>query len=382
MRKNAEAIASQSNTLGMPAAVQRRLFGEIPRYNETLAAAFSDLQRDALFVLPPAHMKNITVLALLGPKGPKVVANGIKYAHRLRTEPDKLAADIAELEKVGATQHYIKNTEPLYGKLPGVGPTLASIYEKSNAALERYDMGMRLALADELKSRGITGHAMGGQIRDILGDYHNQAPLVQELRARAGANFPGWGLGIVPRAMTKALREQPQAVKAYARAQNLISDDITRPMFGTDFNAGGPAEDYSALIERPDKFFKSPARSGSWGLPWGIGDAVARGQLTQFAAEQLLRLSPFGAALSNVTGFPFPSNAPAAVRGTVGLAGAYFPDAKKLAKRTAELTSLGMKGRELHDRLAAEGFFDRPDQEAPAPAPATAPATGRIDWSK
>lgn len=360
MNAHGKELEASINTVPIPPYIRQRLYGAIPDYNKTIWREFSDFQRDALFVVPFAHMKNIALLSALGPGGLKTVMKGIYYAHKLRVSPDDavLKARVTGLEKAGATEHYIRETEPAYKQIPLVGKPLGDLADKGNGALERWDLGQRLALEDELKSRGITDRAtIGGQIRDVLGDYRNQAPAIRELRDRLGASFPAWGLGIVPRAMTKAVRENPRAFEAYARSQRLASDDVTEPTIGGDFDMGSAPEDYAKMFERPDSFFMSPSRLGYPGTLAGFGAAAMRGQPLEYLGETASRLLPGIAIASSATGVPFPSAGGPAVGAPLGLVGAYAQPHKDVQQRTFQLVKLGFKGKMLQDQLRAEGYY-------------------------
>jgi hypothetical protein len=364
-----EAIAS-GNTAKIPATLDERLFGDRKVYEGDILQAFSDLQRDALFVIPFAHMKNIAVLAALGPGGLRTVQRGIRYAHELRTNPTGLAARVKGLEELGATTHYIREDPSRLASLPKVGGAVDAVTHRSNEALERYDLGMRLALEDALRRRGTSGFAIGGQVRDVLGDYQNQAPAIQKLRAHWGANFPGWRLGVVPRALTKAVRENRGAVRSYARSQRLISDDVTQPLWGADFDLAGPAEDYSKFLEPPVgtvRYLTSQSTIGPAGLiPQGL-NALLGGRLSTFVGQQAERLlpQPIGTIAGAAMNWPFPTTAPPAARLGAGIFGSYFPKSVTQKKRRAQLSALGMKGAELDDQLRREGL--RPERPATQP---------------
>jgi hypothetical protein len=358
-RAGQEAI-DEGNLFMIPETLDKRLFGDKVVYERGLRAAFSDLQRDALFVVPFAHMKNIAALAALGPGGLKTLARGMKYAHDLRVNSTTLEGRVRGLEGVGATTHYIREADPAYASLPGIGAPLQKIGKVGNEALERYDTGMRLALEDELRARGVTDPmTVAGQIRDVLGDYTNHAPMIEKLRTQFGANFPGWRLGVVPRAMTKAVLERPRQVHALARAERLTSDDVTVPLWGTDVDLGGPLEDYTKMLDVPEgskRFFASPSTIGPIGLLPQLSDALKRGQVGPLLGREALQFVPGGNLTGAALNFPFPSNAPAAARVGSGLAGIYYPNAMPRNKRAAQLRQLGMKGADIRDQLRREGY--------------------------
>ncbi len=355
MRASADQLADAMNQVEMPIALKQRLYGDLKKLDKSIFAAFSDLQRHALFIMPFAHMKNISILAMLGPGSVSTVARGIRNAIGLQRTPAALAAKVKELEQIGATSRYVEQDLRAFEKLPGVGKPLGTIADASASALEKYDIGMRIALMDHLRAQGITGFQAGGQIRDILGDYRNQSDMVQFLRKQLGANFPGWGLGIVPRAMSKAVREQPRAVNTYARANRIASNDITEPTMKTTLDIGGPAEDFAKLAAAPAQFLESPSRLG---VPVDLGhalDAERYGRLEDFAGQEAAHMLPFTSTIGGALNWPYPSNAPGLLKAGAGLGGAYFPNIDK-KQRAAQLHRLGMKSREVQERLREEGY--------------------------
>lgn len=354
IRRRAADTASDTNTVGMPAALKRRLFEQKAVYENALAKGFSDLQRDALFVIPLAHKKNLSVLAMMGPNGPKVISEGRKYAQQLKDDPTGLEARVRGLEQKGGSVHYYKDVDPVYSNFGAIGKKVGDFADKGNASLERYDLGLRLALDDELKRQGKVGFEAGGQIRDILGDPTNQAPFIRELRARYGANFPAWRLGVVPRAMTKALRENPKALQTYVKLERLLSDDITQPLFGADFDFGGPVEDYASMASGNPSFYTSQSTIGWPSILAAMVAARNRGQLGQEAVNQGLRVTPGGSMAESLSGFPFKSSVPWPIRGAAGLGGVYFPPGENRKRRANQLRRLGMKPGEIGAILNSE----------------------------
>lgn len=357
MNKNAKALQEGVNTLNMPAAVKERLFGDLQKLNKSLPAAFADLQRHALFILPFAHMKNISILAALGPGGMNTVRKGVGYAIQLYRNPAALADRVRELEEIGAIQEYAFKTERAFEKTPLIGKGLGWIADRSAVALQRYDTAMRMALEDVYRAKGITGFAAAGQIRDVLGDYQNKSQMVQWLASQLGANFPHWGLGIVPQAMSKALREHPRAVNTYARTNRVVSDDVTEPAFGADVDMGSAPEDAAKLALAPLDYVSSRSRSGAFADVVQGRQDLKNGHIGEFIGQEVARVVPFSSALG--IGAP-PSNAPGLVRAAAGLGGIFFPSKKTRAQKTAELSQIGYRGRALRAQLEAEGYYDGP----------------------
>jgi hypothetical protein len=363
-KESAQEALKAGNWTQLPETLDERLFGPKRAYNDTILRTISDLQRDALFVFPFAHMKNISILAALGPGGLRTVFKGNAYTRALRANRAALRPKIAKLEAIGGTRHYIHETEPAYAQLGRPGQALARVAEHMTRLLDDYDTGQRLALMDELERRGITGPAAGGQIRDVLGDYTNQAPIVEGLRAFMGANFPAWRLGIVPRAMTKALREQPRATHAYARAERLASDDANqgappnKP--GPAFNVGGPPEDYAEMWAAPQKYFLSASTAGPIRNAFDLKEAMRTGRVLPTLGELGERFvpgAPEAEALTNsLLGFPYPADAPLGQSLPASLVGSYFEGRPTMKQRTEQLQALGLRGHEISTILRREGY--------------------------
>lgn len=203
----------------------------------------------------------------------------------------------------------------------------------------------------------MSGFQMAGQIRDTLGDYHNQAPAIKELRDRLGAAFPAWRLGIVPKAMTKALREQPGAFKMYARANQVVSDDVANPVLKTGLDFGAPPEDEGAMIFDPLQYIASPASSGVAGiLPMAL-QAKQQGRMLGLAGQEALRMVPFGSVAGGFSHFPYPTNAPNLVSGLGGAFGIYLPNEHTRLQREKQLITLGFSEPERIRILQSEGYI-------------------------
>ncbi|MGB8520838.1 MAG: hypothetical protein WCD38_11815 [Candidatus Tumulicola sp.] len=367
-RKEAEALQAEMNKVRMPLPLQQKLFAQQNKLQKNFLAIFSHIQRKGLFIFPAAHMKNISVLTLLGPGGLQTIQRGIAHFATLLRTPEKLEQRVRGLEAIGSRQHFATEAEPFYGKMPvigkNVGKGLDTMADWSAWVLESYDTAMRLALQETLESRGITGFKAGGQIRDTLGDYVNQSELAQELSRRWGANFPGWGLQIVPRAMFKALREQPKAFKTYARTMRTFDQDVTEPTMGTEFDAGGPPEDYFGLLSHLPAYASSPSRMGFPSLVFGAKDAMNRGEMAHLMEEQAARLVPGASAIGSFLHWPFPTAAPPLASGVAGTMGSYFPRGTKSVEdrkhRANELRSIGYSTKDANDILRSEGYMDAP----------------------
>ncbi len=367
MTIDAKAAEAARNSVEMPQALSRKLFEDIPNYNRSVFTAFSDLQRDALFVLPFAHQKNITILAALGPNGAKVVSRGVQIAIEMRLNPISHRVAQDKLAAMGAMENFAAEGERGYEHLPIVGKPLGRLVDKiSTAPLDRYDTAMRIALLEELEKHGTTGFEAGGIIRDVLGNYHDKSGFVSFLR-HAGGGFPQWGLGVGPRSMTKALREQPNSVKALARGERIISDDITQPAFGGDLDTGGPEADYFKLWMAPQSFFTSPSRVGPVADVFRAYQAWRSGQVGPLLGQESLRFVPGSSVGEAASGFPYQSKAPGPLRAAAGAAGMFFPQKPSLTAREYQLHALGMPWGKTPPGLRGMGKFKVKKQLLPGP---------------
>jgi hypothetical protein len=222
---------------------------------------------------------------------------------------------------------------------------------------------MRLALYDHLKAKGLDDVTIGGHIRSTMGDYGNQSRFISDMR-RVGANFPAWRAGIVPRAMLKAIKEQPKNVKMYATASGDIENDKPFPgQNGAGFNAGSVPEDFSEMASFPAGTLASGTSASTVG-PIATAEQMkgqaARGDLSDFAKQQVENVVPFGSILSKIPALnTFSGNTQANpwLQAAGGLVGARFPDAPSYKKRRAQLVALGMKPAEIYKQLRAEGLI-------------------------
>jgi len=331
----------------------------------------SDFQRAALFVMPFAHMKNLTVLAALGPGGIGTVAKGVNYARLITKGDPATLARLKSLTDIGAGAEY--HSAATAHVIPGMGALSA----KSTKVLTDYDNGLRLALRDKLKQKGIDNLEAGGQIRDIMGDYGNQSQFVKHMK-NIGANFPAWRMGVVPKAMWKAAREQPKATNLYSRIQSNINNDVVGPMLPgskgntTGLDVGGPAE-LGAQLANPlgaAKAVASPSTMGPLGEIPGFVNAVSNHNVKNWAMGEAEKFIPFGSIIQKIPAFN-----PWAAKGThpitsaaLSLAGMYTVDLPKLNTRMQTEKRAGLKGKPLMDQMVAEGLLKPGKKPSAAPA--------------
>lgn len=325
----------------IPEDVYNRLFGDVVRPNPGALKDLSDASREALFsVTSLPHKKNISILQALGPAGLSGIIRGSQYARRLKRGDPALQERVRELEGIGGTEHFIRNPEsdsPFASwKGPGIGHVgrwLARRGTTVGEALDRFDTGQRLALQDTLAKRGTTGFKAGGQIRDVLGDYKSKTELVDFLRNRVGAPFPQWHLGIVPKAIGKAMVENPNATHMLARGENLLNTDVMQPMFGADLHVGGPLDEGLQFWNMPfglAQYLGSQSDTGPLGEAHRDIGSLAKGNVASVASDLFRTYVPGGGLVEDVTStsnFKGPGS-PAATAG-LDLFGSYLTKAKK-----------------------------------------------------
>lgn len=320
----------------IPEDVYQRLFGDIVRPNPSPLKELSDASREALFsVTSIPHKKNISILQALGPAGLGGIVRGARYARKLKRGDPALAERVKQLEGIGGTEHFIRNPESdsPFAAFGPAGRWLARRGTAVGEALDRFDTGQRLALQDALAKRGVTGFKAGGQIRDTLGDYKSKTQLVDLLRNQLGAPFPQWHLGIVPKAVGKALVENPNAAHLLTRGENLTNKDVMEPMFGADLHVGGPLEEGLQFWNMPfglERYLGSQSDTGPLGEAYRDVGSLAKGNPGAVLSDLARTYVPGGGLLEDLTStsnFKGPGS-PAATMG-LDLLGSYLTKPKK-----------------------------------------------------
>jgi hypothetical protein len=374
--KDAESHA----TFQLGAQTAEKALKNNPLTNMNPGKYVSDFQRAALFVLPFAHMKNLTVLAALGPGGVGTVAKGVKYARLISNGDAATLRRLKSLTDIGAGAEY--HSAATAHMIPGMG----ALSSRSTKVLTDYDNGLRLALRDKLANKGIRDLEAGGQIRDIMGDYGNASKFTKDMKT-IGANFPAWRMGVVPKAMAKAAREQPKATNLYSRIQSNISNDVTEPMLPgskgntSGFDLGGPAEDAAKLANPAGalKYLASPSTIGPLGEIPGAVSAMQNHGVGKFAMGEAEKFLPFGSIISKIPALnPWSSKEHHPITSAaLSLAGMYTVDLPKLNTRMQTLKRGGLKGKALMDQMVTEGLI-RPGKkpQAPPAEPTSAKAPG------
>lgn len=351
-------------------------------YQSALANALKPLRtyanygREILFVMPFAHLKNLTVMGALGARnGARVVLEGIGNATRLMRDPKALDHDLTELDHIGADIRYLgeeDKTGELYGR--GSIPWVRNLSDASSKLLEVYDRGLRVSAMHELARMGIVGEAAGARIRTMFGGGPESAFV--QLAKLAGAPFPGWGLQAVPRAMWHAVSEHPNAVRTYARTNAAFNQNVSEPLWGTDLDLSGPLEEAGRIAFSPAAFLESPSRLGP------IADVYAGSKAKSQAHTKNnpdpfgtwferygARMIPFGGQAESIYETLKKSSTEPTYRRILealapSIGGSYFTNADTAKSRLKHLQGKGYTPAEQIDQLRREGLIADPNEVA------------------
>ena len=140
-----------------------------------------------------------------------------------------------------------------YGVEKGVAGTLRST---SSQAMVRIEDGWRQAILEMLDRKKPTRWGTefedkdellkGAIINDRLGDYRNQAAFVR-LFEGLGGPFVAFRMGIVPRNVVMALKENPERVMAIIRAQYDLNVN-RKGHRANELEIGGPVGDFAKNV--------------------------------------------------------------------------------------------------------------------------------------
>jgi hypothetical protein len=269
----------------------------------------------------------------------------------------------------------------VYSKGLGEKLGLGKLSRTSTEALGNYDNSMRLALYDHLKAKGMDEPTIAGHIRSTMGDYSAKSQFVKTAQG-IGASFPGWRAGVVPRAMLKAVKEQPKNVKAYTAASGDIENDKPFPgQNGAGFSMGSVPEDWGEMIAPPAgtlAYGTSPSTIGPMATAEQAKQATTYGELGKFAEQQIQNYVPFGSIISKVPAdqvaripgvggalskLPLwdtrtnESQANPILQGVGSVFGMRFPDEKNLKARKKQLEEAHMSKADIWRTLAEEGYL-------------------------
>lgn len=277
------------------------------------AAAVADSARGAskasvVFNPIPHGIKNVGELAFLA-GGPEAFGSSMVHAFKGVNEAGKL-----RLKNLGLHVDYLSEHEGVIGK------ALDKATVVQQKGMERLEMAYRHTLLQQLDRPPLLGgmgastsladeYVKAQKVRDALGDYRNVSRFVAGLRA-IGAPFVAFRLGIIPKAVGGALRNNPQRVAGIYRAENDINDERHHEGATSEYNFGDPLESAGRMAFKLDDFMKSPASVG----PLGVLDGIAHhnegvGQIAKMAAAQYVPGLQTGAQISGFLPAPLNQNA-------------------------------------------------------------------------
>jgi hypothetical protein len=383
LKKHLIGVAATKLTEQMSRKVEPKIMENISRVG-----------RDAVFLMPFAHWKNITILTVLGPRGLQTLAKGASYIPKIMSKDPEMIAKIEHLDRLGISTDYHNGIDKIENSvrqnffaqhLPGpLGKAAGFMAEKSAGGLTTYDRAMRVALYEHFKSKAggmLSDTDAAGEIRTILGDYGNPSAFTK-LLSKMGGSFPVWRMNIVPKAMAKAIREQPGTAEMWSHvAQNLNNDVMAPTLPGqrnsktgavettTAFDLGGPLDEFANLILAPQKVTESSSTMGPLGEIPKLDAAIKQGKIADFVKMEAEKYVPMGSIISKIPQFnPWASRENHPLTSTaLGLIGAYTTDLDKLNKRKGELVARGLKGKDLFAELSSEGYI----------LPSNPPSTGQ-----
>lgn len=303
----------------------------------------SDALRQAMFVWFLPHMKNISVMQILGPGGFKTWYEGLNVAHAL--SPEEYAAEAHDVlfNTGGATEmlrmpnaeldYFLKWAGGLFGERgASVGETVAGATDKMRAwaqeKLWAFDLDQRIALNRYLKRTSPELAAdpfMRGQlIQDTLFDYDHSSPFAQLLRNVAGAPFPNWRLGIITR-MMKGVAQYPGRAGLLARSVNNLNQQLFTPQ-GYNIVPNTPLEEATRAVTQPLKFAQGtvPLLRNVFEPPFqNVAEAFAPDAVKQAASQQVQSFLPWGSEIATFLPSKYPPVAPPAARLAASLIGGY-----------------------------------------------------------
>lgn len=211
----------------------------------------------------PHGMKNVGTLTYLA-GGLPAVARGLAAM----THPPS-PAEIKALEDMGALPKYL-------GRSTG-------IEAKSQAILERMELGWRHGLAQTLERQlgtPVTEEEKllrGWLINNKVGDYRNQSAFVKMFQALGGP-FVAFRLGIVPARVAETIAAHPGRVSAIAHGQqNVQRNRSKQAQRQNTIEPGGPVHDFASMWSNPGQYLANT-----------IGSLGSLGQSTAAGAHGLL----------------------------------------------------------------------------------------------
>lgn len=271
----------------------------------------------------PHAVRNVGMLAYLA-GGPEAFGRGLSYAlHGIN------ASMKARLEKMGVSVDYLQTA--------GDGP-LGQVFDKAiepqQALLTRLELGYRQARLDQLDRELGPSELPDGSIdlakeyrkaqiiRDDLGDYRNVSRFVAGLQA-IGGPFVAFRLGIVPKAVARAIRNRPDRVENLARGQVDLNQELHKEGKSYQVEMGGPVTDALSLALKPIDYLTSQSSAGPLAYPLELWKGRGLGQVGD---EALTGYVPGLRTVTGPMGFPYknPAGVSPFMAGLASVLGPYF----------------------------------------------------------
>lgn len=317
------------------------LLGPVAQTVSRIGTGIANAGKNTMFINSLPHMGNVGVAQFLG-SGLGGVAGGLG-----RAVTGRLGKFANELEEFGVTSHFsAREPSAIERHLPVVGQLATKARAVSQGALDRFETGMRAQRYNQLRRAGMDPFDAAKKVRTELFDYTNTSGASRAL-SEAGAPFPQFRLNSVPMMGANALRNAPQRLAQYARAENLTNKDLVKSRkYGIDF--AKPPDSFSQLLDFSPGFpfglnpksgtasyLTSPSTIGVWGaFQQDKENPQSVGQQLLTAASQYV---PGVSAIETIADWQrFPSKAPKQVRDLLNLFGSYTKNLPKAKKGTIQ----------------------------------------------
>jgi hypothetical protein len=279
---------------------------------EGFYARIRELQRANVMIFPFAHgIVNVGQLAYLGAperEGLRVVVDGFRYMLGSASKgriPGSLTRDGEDvLAKYGAAATYVHEHEApgLWRNWPEAlgGPLVKSHIMRMQRWLSGMENGWRNALWDALErapeTRGLDPMARGAMVSERAGDPRNVSAFVRAFE-QMGGPFVAYRLGIVPKAVLRAIIANPQRVLATIRPVLDLQDNRTRQAQGLNtFMFNDPVNNAARLMSWPGvlNYMMSPSTIGlaALALEFKQGETMDK-PMEERVLDVLAQLNPF-----------------------------------------------------------------------------------------
>lgn len=309
------------------------LIGPAAQTISRIGTGMANAGKNTMFINSLPHMGNVGVAQFLG-SGVGGVLGGLG-----RAVTGKMGKYASEMEKFGVTSHFsAREPSAIERNLPILGPAATKVRAVSQGALDRFETAMRAQRYTQLRKKGMDAFDAAAQVRKELFDYTNTSGM-SRLLSEFGSPFAQYRLGAVPMMGLNALRNAPQRLAQYARAENLTNQDLVKSRkYGLEF--GKPPDLVSQLGDFSPSLHSGTANYLASPSTIGIPGAVLQGrEMNQSIGQQLLSAAaqyvPGVAYAETIANWQkFPSKAPKVVRDILNQLGAYPKNIPKHKKGT------------------------------------------------